>query len=100
MSINIVLNFIFIPDYGIIGAAYATFFSYFIQTILAYYYGKKLFDPKYPLKEILFLILGVSSIFLIFNINKYTFLFFSMKAIYSCIFALLLFKSFKKFRNI
>ena len=60
--VNIVLNFIFIPKYGIYGAAYATVISFFFQSALVYFIGKKLFDPGYELCPI---ILSIISIFLI-----------------------------------
>ncbi|CCU80947.1 Vng0050c [Halanaerobium saccharolyticum subsp. saccharolyticum DSM 6643] len=36
--INIILNFVFIPLYGIIGAAIATSFTYFLMLVLALFY--------------------------------------------------------------
>jgi O-antigen/teichoic acid export membrane protein len=45
--VNICLNFIFIPKYGIYGAAYATVISFSFQAFVVYYVSKKLFNPKY-----------------------------------------------------
>jgi O-antigen/teichoic acid export membrane protein len=45
--VNICLNFIFIPRYGIYGAAYATVISFSFQAIVVYCVSKKLFNPKY-----------------------------------------------------
>lgn len=48
---NIILNFIFIPRYGYIAAAYTTLASYFIAFILHTRYAKKLEPNLYPLKR-------------------------------------------------
>lgn len=39
--INIFLNFILIPNYGIIGAAWATILSVFVMFIIEYYFARK-----------------------------------------------------------
>jgi O-antigen/teichoic acid export membrane protein len=36
---NIILNMVWIPKYGIIGATYATFIAFSIMSIISYYYG-------------------------------------------------------------
>lgn len=47
---NLVLNFIFIPFYGYIAAAYTTIASYVLAMILHASYAKKLEKDLYPLK--------------------------------------------------
>lgn len=47
--INIVLNFIFIPMYGYIAAAYTTVFSYVVALFLHASYAKKLARGIYPI---------------------------------------------------
>lgn len=47
---NIVLNYIFIPKYGFVAAAYTTLFSYFISLILHAAYARRLERDLYPLK--------------------------------------------------
>ncbi|MEM3432478.1 MAG: flippase [Candidatus Bilamarchaeaceae archaeon] len=48
--LNIILNFLFIPLWEMDGAAIATFFSFLLMTILAFYYSKRLFAFSFPLE--------------------------------------------------
>ena len=48
---NIVLNFVFIPKYGYIAAAYTTLASYLISFVLHSRYAKKLEPKLYPLRQ-------------------------------------------------
>lgn len=48
---NIVLNFILIPIYGYIGAAYTTLFSYFVVFIFHARYAKKLEKNLFPISS-------------------------------------------------
>lgn len=50
---NLVLNFIFIPKYGYVAAAYTTIVSYFLSFVLHARYAKKLEPDMYPLKTFL-----------------------------------------------
>ena len=46
---NLIFNYFFIPSYGIIGAAYATFIAYVFYIILSAFMGSKVFKmPKLP----------------------------------------------------
>jgi O-antigen/teichoic acid export membrane protein len=54
--LNIGLNFLFIPKYGIMGAAYATVISFAYTALVIYQIGKRLFDPGYDLSRIIVLI--------------------------------------------
>ncbi len=66
--INILLNFLLIPQYGIIGAAYATFFSYFGSALyLIFLSGKKLRIEYEPVKIIMIVIISG----IVFLISKY-----------------------------
>lgn len=47
---NLILNYIFIPKYGYVAAAYTTIASYFISFVLHSRYAKKLEPDLYPLK--------------------------------------------------
>ena len=49
--INIVTNYIFIPKYGYIAAAYTTLFSYLIAFVLHAKYAKKLNKELYPIRK-------------------------------------------------
>lgn len=48
---NLVLNFIFIPTFGYVAAAYTTVISYVICLILHIIYAKKLIPQLFPLKS-------------------------------------------------
>lgn len=63
--INVALNFIFISKYGVLGAAWASFFSYLVVGILSYYYAKKCFYASfnYQIVNWLLLILVTLNIF-------------------------------------
>jgi O-antigen/teichoic acid export membrane protein len=54
--VNIVLNLIFIPTWGIMGAAYATAISSVFMAVVVYLVGRRLFDPSYDLGKILLLL--------------------------------------------
>jgi O-antigen/teichoic acid export membrane protein len=57
-SINIVLNIIFIPIYGITAAAFTTLISFLILYFLSYYYSNKYYDipfENFKLVKIIFL---------------------------------------------
>jgi len=51
--INIILNFFFIPKFGIIGAAYTTLISYGFYLIITYLISKKIFRWKLPVETII-----------------------------------------------
>jgi O-antigen/teichoic acid export membrane protein len=75
LIVNITLNIIFIPKYGVMGAAFSTSFSAMITSILQLYYGNKLFNLPLNLNKLasLFLLIliclgaGYSILFLEFN---------------------------------
>ncbi len=48
---NLVLNFLFIPKYGYVAAAYTTLVSYLVAFLLHARYAKKLEKDLYPLKH-------------------------------------------------
>lgn len=57
---NMVLNWIFIPHYGAIAAAYTTLVSYFISFVLHYIDGKHLNKDLFPIKSYIFPLIMVS----------------------------------------
>ena len=61
--INIGLNFIMIPRYGMIGAAYATFISFMIVIGLTFYYNQKLIKIKYEILRVLKMFIAAAAIF-------------------------------------
>jgi O-antigen/teichoic acid export membrane protein len=46
--INVILNLLLIPEYGIFGAAYATVAAYAVAIILSWYLGNKIFPLSTP----------------------------------------------------
>jgi O-antigen/teichoic acid export membrane protein len=50
--ITIAFNFLFIPIWGLTGAAVATFFSYFSMAVYIYYVSQKFYPIKYELNKI------------------------------------------------
>ena len=60
---NIILNIIFIPNYGILGAANATLISSLVQLFLLSYFSKELKIGKY-----FYFILGILFIFYFLNL--------------------------------
>ena len=58
--LNIGLNLIFIPTFGIYGAAYATLISYVLLSVFVYLLSRRLFNPHYELAKILFLLILLS----------------------------------------
>ena len=58
--VNIITNFIFIPKYGFIGAAFSTFISYFVLLLLMTWFSRPLLKWEFPVKS--FLKILISSI--------------------------------------
>ncbi|WP_335870579.1 oligosaccharide flippase family protein [Bacillus sp. 2205SS5-2] len=50
--LNILLNLIFIPKYGIVGSAYATILAYMSSLFLSAFIGKKIFPLSFPFREV------------------------------------------------
>ena len=55
--LNIGLNFIFIPSWGMEGAAIATLISYFMMSILTYKFAQKFYTINYELRKIVLLLI-------------------------------------------
>ena len=56
-GVNIVLNFLFIPKYGMMGAAVATLLSYLSMIPIRYYVGRKFFRVDYEWMRIVKMII-------------------------------------------
>jgi len=61
--INIGLNFIMIPRYGMIGAAYATFISFMLVIGLTLYFNQRLIKIKYEIFRIIKIFIVTAAIF-------------------------------------
>jgi len=58
--LNVLLNFLFIPLFGYLGAAYSMLLSMFIMMMLSYYYANKLYKIEYEIRRItILIILGI-----------------------------------------
>ena len=62
--INIVMNLLLIPKYGINGAAIATIISHIWISAISYVVGNRLFKIKWPLKSIFIAVMCVLVTFL------------------------------------
>ena len=68
--LNIILDVILIPYFGVLGAAYTTLFSYMLSFLMHYRYSKKLNKDLYPFKTyvlpllIVSIMTGISYLFL------------------------------------
>ena len=51
--LNIILNFIFIPKFGIIGAALASLISFILRTIILYFHSQKFYYIKYRIIRVI-----------------------------------------------
>lgn len=59
---NIILNYLFIPNYGIYGAAFATLISYALLFVFHHFCAKKLaLSEMYPISKTLFIELYIST---------------------------------------
>lgn len=67
---NIVMNFIFIPKYGYVAAAYTTLASYLISFVLHSQYARKLEPNLYPLGQFSKSIIHLLTVTIIFYIFK------------------------------
>ena len=65
---NIVLNYIFVPKYGYVAAAYTTLASYLIAFILHSRYAKKLESSIYPLKMFILPLIQIFAIIVFFYV--------------------------------
>jgi O-antigen/teichoic acid export membrane protein len=59
-AVNIGLNFVLIPRYGIMGAAAAALISFVVLATMAYLMGRNYFDPRFELGRLGFLLLAIS----------------------------------------
>ncbi|MBE9469203.1 MAG: oligosaccharide flippase family protein [Bacteroidetes bacterium] len=67
-AITIVINFVFIPKFGYMASAWATFICYFIMMIVSFFLGKKFYPIKYDIKAIFVFMASALVIFFINNL--------------------------------
>ncbi len=61
--INIALNVLLIPIFGLMGAVYATFISYFIAIILLALWGRRFLSMPWPFKDMAFTLLACAGMY-------------------------------------
>lgn len=54
--LTLIVNYIFIPTYGYMASAWATFLCYFLMAIATYLLGQKYYPVNYPIGRIIFYI--------------------------------------------
>jgi len=59
---NILLNFLFIPLWGINGAALASLISFILLSVMIFYYSKKLFNFSFPRETYKPIIAGIAAL--------------------------------------
>jgi O-antigen/teichoic acid export membrane protein len=78
ISINVTLNYLFIPKFGYIAAAYITLVTYIINTILIYVISNKYYYNKLEYKRLFIPLVYVAIIYAILwlnqSINEYIFI--------------------------
>jgi O-antigen/teichoic acid export membrane protein len=89
--INVALNFICIPKYGMYGAVFATFFSYLITLLPVLFFSNKAIKIKYDFKAML-KVLGVSMLYFSLFTLKLSVLNLILKIIASVIYLLVIIK--------
>lgn len=94
--INIVLNFLLIPKFGIYGAATATFVSYSIQFLMIFWYTQKLFRMNYAFKYVfnstIISILFLCIIVYISNLSLHVSILISLKTVLALIYFFVIYK--------
>ena len=58
-AVNILANLFLIPIYGIMGAAIATFASYFIMAVGLYFVSQKFYPIKYEFRKVIVILLDI-----------------------------------------
>lgn len=69
--VNILLNLLLIPTYGITGAAFASFCSFILLTVLLIYYAGKIAGFRFPTESYKPLLAGLLAFSLIFLLKPY-----------------------------
>lgn len=63
--INVILNIVFIPEYGALAAAYTTCFSFALMTVMTYTFAQKLYYVEYSTIKLFITITGSFAIVII-----------------------------------
>lgn len=71
-AITLILNFLLVPIFGYVGAAWATLICYFSIMTISYFLGQKYYRINYQTKRIIFYILLALSIYFLSLFTKLT----------------------------
>ncbi len=63
--ITVLLNFILIPEYGIIGGALAIMAGYGTMMVVSFFVGQKYYRVPYSLKQLAFITIGIVLVFVV-----------------------------------
>ncbi len=90
-AITLIINFAFIPQFGYMASAWATFICYFTMMIVSYLLGRKFYCVSYDIKSILIFMSSALVIFFINNqIHIHSFILaFSIKSILILVFIMI-----------
>ncbi|MFH1261635.1 MAG: flippase [Candidatus Micrarchaeota archaeon] len=71
LTMNIILNFLLIPSFGIDGAALASLLSFTTCTILIFYYARKFFDFRLSIGMLKLILAGAISCIILYAAKSY-----------------------------
>lgn len=71
MTVNVILDIVLIPIYGINGAAFASAISFTIVTLILLFYSRKIYGFKFPKEAYTLLIAGIIVFGILFLIKPY-----------------------------
>ncbi len=72
-AVNVIGNILLIPGFKLMGAAYATLFSYLVMTLLIFYAAQRIYNIKYEFGRIFRIVIFTVIIYFIFNIFELQF---------------------------
>jgi O-antigen/teichoic acid export membrane protein len=64
-AITLILNWLWIPKFGYMGAAWATLFCYFSMAAISYFLGQKHYPVPYPMRKIISYLALAMSVYLV-----------------------------------
>lgn len=67
--VTLVLNYLLVPQFGYMGAAYTTLICYFLIMVICWAFGQKYYPVKYPLKRLFLYTMLAFGLFLLMNNN-------------------------------
>jgi O-antigen/teichoic acid export membrane protein len=69
-AITLILNWLWIPKFGYMGAAWATLFCYFSMAAISYFLGQKHYPVPYPMRKIISYLALATSVYLVSEMLK------------------------------